>query len=162
MPRTFKFLYIEELKEKIGKLRNKATLEGDDHAWPVTSSQIQDDLKVEFDWENFEYERGSFGPQKLMGLNTLKNGLTFCGMCAGGDWEQPVFFIVYWDGKKLRAYVPTKGNPYNTDRMCAYGNDEKSDDVNRLSRDDLPFNGDDFDQDLIIEDIIERITEKRR
>ena len=38
-----------------------------------------------------------------------------------------MFFIIYWDGKKLRAYVPTDGNPWNTDTKEAYGNDEEKD-----------------------------------
>lgn len=160
MSRTFKFIYPEELREKLEKLKDRAVKDGDVYAWPATSKQISDDLKVEFDWENFESGRGSFGPHRLMGINTLKNGLTFCGMCAGGDWEEPVFFIIYWDGKKMRAYVPTKGNPYNTQEMCAYGNND-SDDDNKLSRDDLPINGDSFNVDLIIEDIIEKIQEKK-
>lgn len=161
MARTFKFIYPEQLREKLEKLKDKAIKEeGDTYAWPTISSQIMADLKIPFDWENFEFERRSFGPYKLMGINTLKNGLTFCGMCAGGDWEEPIFFIVYWDGKKLRAYIPTKGNPYNTQERRAYGNSD-SDEDNKLSRDDLPINGDSFDADLIIEDIIERIKEKK-
>ena len=43
----------------------------------------------------------------------------------GGDWESPVLIYVYWDGKYLRAYVPTKGNTYRTDEMVAFGSDNE-------------------------------------
>lgn len=82
------------------------------------------DIKVSFDNENWEMTQDSFGPEGLMGYHTLPNGLTFLGVAAGGDWEHPVFFCVYWDGKKLRAYVPTEGNPWNTTTKEAYGNNE--------------------------------------
>jgi hypothetical protein len=49
-------------------------------------------------------------------------------MAGGGDWESPVTFIFYIGvGKKIRAYVPLKGNPYNTDTAKAYGNGEEED-----------------------------------
>jgi len=62
-----------------------------------------------------------------MGIRTLPNGMIYAGIMAGGDWECPVFWIIYWDGKRLRGYVPTDGNPYNTDTMEAYGNNPEAD-----------------------------------
>jgi hypothetical protein len=91
------------------------------------------DVKVEFDTENFHYgpvhKRGRF-----LGYHTTGYGLTFCGCQGGGDWERGVRFIVYWDGKKLRAYVPTEGNPWNTDTKRAYGNDDEKDNKNIRKR----------------------------
>ena len=47
---------------------------------------------------------------------------------AGGDWEEPVYFIVYLDDKnKLRMYVPKCGNVYNNLTKEALGNDEDLD-----------------------------------
>ena len=64
--------------------------------------------------------------EPLLGFHTLSNGLTFLGVMAGGDWEQPIFFIIYYDDE-LRAYVPEDGNVWNTDTNEAYGNDNKKD-----------------------------------
>ena len=44
-----------------------------------------------------------------------------------GDWEEPVAVFVYWDGKKYRGYVPTRGNAINTINKSAFGNDEDVD-----------------------------------
>ena len=83
--------------------------------------QIEKDLaKCQFDTENVMCCPRD---NSMTGYHTLRNGLTYLGIFAGGDWEQGVFFIIYWDGKKLRAYVPTKGNPYNHTTKEAYGND---------------------------------------
>lgn len=92
--------------------------------------QISKDLKIHFDTENV------FGMEqdRLLGFRTLENGLTFCGFEAGGDWEFPVFFIIYWDGKQLRGYVPSDGNMWNTDSKQAYGNNEVKDQKNLIKR----------------------------
>ena len=63
----------------------------------------------------------------LLGINTLENGLTFLGCMAGGDWEYPLFFIIYFDGKDLRGYVPCYGNPVNLDFKCAFGSENECD-----------------------------------
>lgn len=101
------------------------------------------DLKVDFDLENLAIGPGLAGPQSLMGAQTLENGLTFLGCCAGGDWEQPVFFIVYFDGKRLRAYVPEKGNPWHRKEKRALTED-----------DDQAFGKRRFDANRIKEDIL--------
>jgi hypothetical protein len=61
--------------------------------------------------------------ESLLGFHTLPSGLTFFGYLAGGDWENPVFMIIYYDGKKLRGYTPSHGNAVNLDCKCAFGND---------------------------------------
>ncbi|MDB5036981.1 MAG: hypothetical protein JWQ35_509 [Bacteriovoracaceae bacterium] len=92
-------------------------------------------------------------------------------MTAGGDWENPVFFIIYWDGKALRGYIPTKGNLWNTDTKQAYGNDEESDAKNLLERFPDVF-GDKLEEEInakdlsfnaqeITEDIQNRIVPKQ-
>jgi hypothetical protein len=129
--------------------------------------ELGKDLKVEFDGENFEtYD----GKSELMGVHTLDNDLTFWGMSAGGDWEYPVFFLIYWDGKKLRGYVPTDGNPWNTATKQAFGNDGAADFANAKKRwpdkyKDVNFDpeDDDFeghfesDDALMKQDILARI-----
>ena len=64
------------------------------------------------------------GEDNLLGFKTLSNGFTFFGYKAGGDWGNPVYIIIYWDGKKLRSYTPTRGNLINMDFGCALGDEE--------------------------------------
>lgn len=74
------------------------------------------------DFCEYEDDEGDIG-QHLMGLQTLHNGLTFYGYMAGGDWECPVYIIIYYDGKKLRAYTPSYGNCVNLDCHTAFGSE---------------------------------------
>lgn len=57
----------------------------------------------------------------------MDNGFTFLGVTAGGDWEEPVFFIIYFDGKGLRGYIPENGNTYNKITKTAFGSEGESD-----------------------------------
>lgn len=133
--------------------------------------KLASDLKVDFDAENFS-EGGvdSFGPDGLMGLVSLGHGLTFWGFCAGGDWEVPVFWLVYWDGRKLRAYIPKEGNPWNATTSRAYGNDDEADlkDAQKrwpkanLTVEDFDSTWFDFDSGLILNDVLDRIRLKSK
>jgi hypothetical protein len=94
------------------------------------TSKVEKDLKkVDFDTENLDAEGFT-----LTGFQTLDNGFTFLGIHAGGDWEQPIFFIIYWDGKELRGYIPEDGNVYNTKTKTAFGNDDITDAENLAVR----------------------------
>ncbi len=116
--------------------------------------------------ENVFFEKTKYDDdenESLLELNTLENGLIFCGGITGGDWEQPVFFIIYHDGKEFRAYIPKDGNPYNTDTKSPYGNDEEADEKNFNKRfphlsDPMGFDVDDcmFEWDKIKQDILNR------
>lgn len=98
-------------------------------------SKVNKDLsKIEFDWENCETEDYAGTQSHFMGINALPNGMPFLGMMAGGDWEVPVYFIVYHDGKELRGYVPKDGNTYNLTTKAAYGNDEDEDEKDAKKR----------------------------
>lgn len=156
MSRCFVKINEDAFRKKIEKYMG-----GDSYSWIENMPEkILKDIKINFDWENFEWEPESWTPSSLMGVKTI-DGFTFWGMCAGGDWEQPVFFILYWDGKNIRAYVPTKGNPWNQKTKEAYGNDyNKSFEEELLddNRTDL-INGS-FNEKLILEDIKNRIVEK--
>lgn len=135
--------YFVTISEKEFEKKFDGCLEQDEDMWldgsydrdPLDYYALQDklgkDLKVTFDLENVGED---YDPREIMGIRTLPNGLTYRGIMAGGDWEYPVFWIVYWDGKRLRGYVPTDGNPYNTDTMEAYGNNPESDGRNIRKR----------------------------
>jgi hypothetical protein len=164
MARFFAPITVDELRTKI----EAAGLYENNFSPGELVEKLSRDLKAEFDLENFSMEEDSFGPEGLMGFKTLSNGMTFCGMAAGGDWEFPIFFIVYWDGKKLRGYVPTEGNPWNTYTGRAFGNDEEFDLKNAKDRWPQELAGcdcvdpTDFDyvEEKIQNDILDRIVPK--
>jgi len=110
----FKDYYKKDIEKILSDMREK----------------IKKDLaKVTFDGEN-EYiipRNFQVDTHDIIGINTLPNGMVFNGVMAGGDWEQPIFYIVYWDGKSLRGYIPTDGNPYNRSTKYAYGNNGEAD-----------------------------------
>lgn len=113
---------------------------------------IDKDLaKVQFDSENIDLEECDYRRELsgLMGYVTLPNGLTFLGGTAGGDWECPVYFIVYFDGKRLRGYVPEDGNTFckRGGKKFAYGNED-------TEADDAPA----WDAAKLLADIESRIT----
>lgn len=136
----------------------------------VTPAIIQDLKKVNFDEENLEWEQGEgySGTGSITGFHTLPNGLTYMGVVAGGDWEYPLFYIVYWDGTKLRGYIPTDGNHWNTDTHTAYGsegesgveNDETASDENMMKRFGVCGSGalGDMDPATLLADIAGRIV----
>lgn len=90
----------------------------------VNSAQIEKDQKIEFDWENFAHpESADFGDGHV-GFRQL-NGFCVALCCAGGDWEAPVFFVLYLDDKnKVRMYIPTLGNSFNKFNKCAFGSED--------------------------------------
>lgn len=137
-------------------------------------SKISKDLaKIDFDYENLDV--GDECYLSNTGFNQLHNGFTYLLCAASGDWEQPVGFIIYWDGKALRGYIPTLGNTFNLKHKCAFGSEPDVDDVpeaddyathevylmrllaeNGMSADD--YDGEyDLDFDLFEEDIEHRI-----
>jgi hypothetical protein len=125
---TNRFFFFQKIKE---------ILDPNGKSLPdiIDADQIlSDDLsKVKFDWENYECENtyGSFDDfWPLLGLHRwyVDGGyFNFLGCMAGGDWETPVFFIIYYDGEKLRGYIPKEGNPWNRTTKQAYGNNENAD-----------------------------------
>ena len=58
-------------------------------------------------------------------MRTTK-GVPYQLFYAGGDWEIPVYFMVYYDGKRIRVYVPTVGNTWRQDLKQALGNVDKA------------------------------------
>jgi hypothetical protein len=121
MSRAAKRVTIDFLRQKVDALIRHTDADGEwVDAFPLRAA-VAKDLKVRFDFENWYYTAEPGLEDPLIGYCTLGNGLTFLGCSAGGDWEYPVWFCIYWDGKKLRAYVPTEGNPFNTTTKQAYG-----------------------------------------
>jgi len=141
--RTFSYLASsDDLRAQIDSAAKALYEESDESLFSVVlnlihyNEKIVSDLKVRFDTENFECAEGEGynGTETLTGFRITTTGLRFLGCSAGGDWEVPVFFIIYWDGSRLRAYVPTAGNTWNTDTKMAYGNDARADFENAKKR----------------------------
>jgi len=172
MSRYFTPLTLDEFKTKL--VEKFGSLEKPD-LYPTIDNirldkTIWDDLsKVKFDWENWDAgEEPQINYPGLLGLQTLSNGMPYLGIWAGGDWEFPVFFIVYFDGRKFRGYVPKDGNAWNHKTKQAYGNDSDADLKDFRKR----FNDPDWDNyesdnadgtidcQKIIQDIIGRIKNK--
>ena len=168
----------DEAKEALDDLPSKTSIEKKiEQIAPYLreiNSKVEDDLsKVEFDLENISTEGYGDKAKDIIGFQMLDNGLTYLGVMAGGDWELPVFFIIYWDGKSLRGYIPTEGNMFNTSTMSAYGNKwepdglnpgEETDQDNAKKRFGIEIdpgsNGLEVEPDKVIEDIQNRIAKK--
>lgn len=54
-------------------------------------------------------------------IRTTKSGIPYVLCNKHGDWENPVLFIVYFDGNKVRGYIPEYGNCYNRVEKRAFG-----------------------------------------
>lgn len=130
--------------------------------------KIEHDIgsKVSFDVENEDIDPCNYGPWKdLLGYRQWGD-LTFLGGSSGGDWEQPVFWIIYYDGKHLRGYVPKDGNVYNHVTKEALGNDDDADEafVRKIGwlEKGVQWSGagcfDNYDVDKIRQDVLKRIT----
>lgn len=94
------------------------------------SDKIRHDKDIDVDHENIALDwsdwdthySGTAEPAKYLGVHTI-NGFTFCGVETGGDWEYPIFVILYWDGSDIHAYIPKRGNTVNMDTMTAFGSE---------------------------------------
>lgn len=58
---------------------------------------------------------------QFLGLNVTENGMPFIGVSSCGDDEFPeIYFIIYFDGKNMRGYIPYYGNTYNPQTKAAF------------------------------------------
>lgn len=128
--------------------------------------ELNDDVwggKYKFDGENHD-SRG--------GIKLSSKGVPYIECYAGGDWESPVCFFVYFDGNHFRGYVPLKGNTICRDNNQAFGNDYEGEDSTEIkflkkefgvkTRDELPIQVTDLDYnvDACLEDFMSRIEIK--
>ena len=118
--------------------------------------EVQKDWsKIDFSTENMDVTAEKITP----------DGVPYLLICAGGDWEVPLQCIVYFDGKKLRGYVPKDGNSYNHKEKAAFGNNDNdaAEATKQLGKpltlDDV-HEGVDPDLGLVEQDIVNRIEAK--
>lgn len=161
MSRFFVPISVNELKKKI------EIAIGEDGDYHRLTPVIEKDLsKIKFSSENFICDQSS---ENFTGYHMLSNGLAIFSFQAGGDWEYVIWACIYFDGKKLRAYIPDWGNTWNTDTKAAYGNDHKADLKNARKRWPVQYPPDlEVDEDVepigntdeMAKDIMDRIVRK--
>lgn len=93
-------------------------------------------FNVQFGNDTIVSSNSRYDQSGLHGFNSIGD-FNFLGCSACSDTELPVFFILYYGGDYqhthddgIKVYVPTVGNYYCNDHMCAYGNCECEFDYN--------------------------------
>lgn len=72
---------------------------------------FKDITKIQVDFENCGCDINGDDP---CGFWTTSAGIPTLGCYVGGDWEDPVFFVLYPEtANTIRAYVPKDGNTWN-------------------------------------------------
>lgn len=69
-----------------------------------------------------------FGDVYKAGFDEI-DGVPVYVAVAGGDWEFPVCYMVYWNGVGLDYFVPSVGNVYNNMTNTAYGSEIVNDNI---------------------------------
>ena len=133
--------------------------------WRVVDMLLMEELvpQVEMDWSKIDFSTENLD---VTGELSTPDGVPYIRLRTGGDWESPLVAIIYFDGKKLRGYVPKDGNTYNHRTKKAFGNDEKDDTADAKKQfgdrfvDDKDYIDVEPDFDLIGQDIAKRIEAK--
>lgn len=119
MARYYVPITIDELREKIEKIveENKC------RDYRFLTPKIEKDLrKVNFSTENIDGNPWGGIYDRIMDYNVIPGTeLAVLGISAGGDWQFPVWFCLYYSGTDLRGYVPKNGNAWNHKAKCALG-----------------------------------------
>lgn len=89
-------------------LLNKAFVEDDPS--PLAKA-IKDLEKVYFSFEDVCYD----------GIKVSAAGIPYFWAMAYGECDCPVGFMIYFDGKDFRGYIPTYGNSFNPKTKSAFG-----------------------------------------
>lgn len=138
----------DDFKKKLYEIVAKTKLEYFDQNEEINENNVyyratylpkvkKDISKILFDDENIYFKEDglsdvSWQKPKLLGLHTLENGLTFIGYWSGGDWEELVFYIIYYDGKDFRGYIPSYGNLINFDTKTAFGSEGENENISEI------------------------------
>ena len=158
---TDKAALIEEIKRFSKPIEMQAIVE---------SIDFERDSKIDFDFENvlLGWNHAAYGPfcssSVIETLLVDGKDIPFIKGCAGGDWENPVAFIIYLSNKgELRMYVPRKGNVFNRDTREAFGNDDDADEA-FLKKEGIRYKDFcdhmdevEFDEAALLEDIAARL-----
>lgn len=112
---------------------------------------IKKDMKVNVNIENFEYS-----------YRMTTTGVPYLFVEASSDYSPWMVFMIYWDGSKFRAYIPTYGNPWNTNTKEMIGENPEEDYefiLKQLGRtiDDYGDDDDDYDPEDALYEFIQDI-----
>ena len=120
MSRYYKPISLEEFKGKIEEV-----FEFFDNEYDFPSVISKDLAKINFDLENCTRPDDANFANYPAGFRMLAPDFPAFFVNAGGDWEFPICFVLYWDGKQVRGYIPNAGNVYNRTEKCAYGSENE-------------------------------------
>ena len=114
---------IEDLQDKIAEAVEKYNIPYDaDDLYRVIPELMYDvptinkDLKVNMNIENMEAD-----------FEMTSSGVPYLFIEAASDCSPWMVFMIYYDGKNLRAYIPTLGNPYNRKNKSMLWEDTEAD-----------------------------------
>lgn len=161
MTRTAARISLEEFRQKF-EAKVKQSEEYEDYITGgdilLTIPAFADlDKEIEFDFENTYFdacEEEEFNVEGVLGYQMVGD-LATIGFIVGGDWEIPIYCILYLDadGETFRGYIPAEGNTYNKKTKKAIGNalNDEDDDYEDLGFSDL------FNLEKILADITSNI-----
>lgn len=98
---------------------------------------IKKDMKVRINMENMECS-----------FRMTSTGVPYLLVEAASDYSPWMVFMLYWDGKKLRAYIPTYGNTWNTKTKEQLGENPEEDSkfiISQINKEDFDIDWDDID-----------------
>lgn len=134
MSRKAPIITLDDLKSRLNKYINYDE-DSDGFPYNLPEKALSDISKIEFDFENWcignadplyeeypEEHQGYVGYP--CGYHILPSGIPILLVNAGGDWEFPICFALYFDGKGIRGYIPSEGNVFDRKSKMAYGNSE--------------------------------------
>lgn len=113
--------------------------------------------KYKFDTENVD---------SVGGIKMSNKGFPYIQCRAGGDWECPVCFFVYFDGTHFRGYVPLKGNALNRNSKNAFGSSSTEEGDIKFIQNELGITSDEakdatkylgYNVDACLEDFLSRV-----
>lgn len=131
-------------------------------------TECKDMDKVYQDLSKIKYADENLG---VDGKIKQTDGIAYLQCYAGGDWENPILFYLYFDGSSFRAYIPTYGNSFNRSTMTALGNNDEKDteflktqhiDGNGEPLMDIARNQVAYDADACLKDFKSRIKVKKK
>lgn len=125
---------MEDFEDKVEQLFDKY---GDIQDVVYSEPNINKDMKVSINMENYEYS-----------YKMTSTGVPYLLVESASDYSPWMLFMIYWDGKKFRAYIPTYGNTWNTKTKEALGENPEDDAkfiMSQINKKDLDLDMDEFD-----------------
>ena len=78
----------------------------------ASSGSHEEGIVVANDFKELEFSNENV--ETIGDIRMTNSGCPYVVAYSGGDWENPVCFIIYFDGKQIRAFLPKCGNTWRT------------------------------------------------